>query len=103
MHESRSLLLSLPAGLDAPLRTADGIPVALLGAPELVGMRDPPMGARAAPPPLALLPPRSRPPRATLGSYSAPSKLASKNFLNHWMNSKLSWKRPLTSLSTGTI
>ena len=30
-------------------------------------------------------------------------ELASKNFLNHWTNSKLSWNLPLTSLSTGTI
>ena len=43
------------------------------------------------------------PSRAANASYSLPSKLASKNFLNHWTNSKLSWKRPFTNFSTGII
>lgn len=43
------------------------------------------------------------PSRAAIGSYSFPSKFASKNFLNHWTNSKLSWNLPFTSFSTGMI
>lgn len=46
---------------------------------------------------------KGTPSREAIGSYSFPSKFASKNFLNHWTNSKLSWNFPLTSFSTGII
>ncbi len=42
-------------------------------------------------------------PRSTKASQGRPSQLASKNFLNHWRNSKLSWNLPFTSRSTGII
>lgn len=45
--------------------------------------------------------PIMNPPRASYASYSRPSQFASKNFLNHCKNSKLSWNLPFISLSTG--
>lgn len=48
-------------------------------------------------------PTNGTPSLAAKASYSLPSKLASKNFLNHWTNSKLSWNLALTNFSTGII